>query len=50
MEHSENFDKVRKYFEEGLWDGKRVRLAVGRWITEAEYEEITGNAYETQTK
>lgn len=43
--HSKNFEKVRKYYKSGLWDDSRVRAAVGRWITEAEYQEITGKAY-----
>ena len=25
-----------------MWDIKKVQDAVGRWITEEEYEEITG--------
>lgn len=45
VEHSPNFDKVKKYYEAGSWDIDRVFNAVGRWITEAEYEEITGFVY-----
>ena len=33
MEHSKNFKKVKDYYDDKLWDERRVRLAVGRWIT-----------------
>ena len=51
MEHSKNFEKVKKFFDKGLWSKQRVYKAVsnptsGPWITEAEYQEITGEAYE----
>lgn len=42
MTHSPNFDKVKRYYESGLWDLKRLKAAVGKWITEKEYETITG--------
>lgn len=46
MEHSKNFEKVRGYFNNGLWGFTAVRNAVvKRWITAEEYEEITGEAY-----
>lgn len=45
MIHSEHFDKVRYYYEHGNWSIERVRKAVGKWITEAEYEEIIGETY-----
>ena len=44
--HSKNFEKVKAYYEQGLWDKARVRNAVGRWITAVEYEDITGEPYE----
>lgn len=40
--HSENFDKVKRYYGRGLWSAARVNAAVGKWITEAEAEEILG--------
>lgn len=40
MEHSENFDKVKRYYDRGMWSAARVNAAVGKWITEAEAEEI----------
>lgn len=42
---SKNFAKVKKYYETGAWSIKKVRDAVGRWITEEEYELITGEPY-----
>ena len=45
MEYSENYNKVKKYFNDKLCDERRVRLAVGRWITEEEFEKITGKKY-----
>lgn len=44
--HSKNFEKVKAYYEQRLWDKARVHNAVGRWITAVEYEEITGEPYE----
>lgn len=46
MEHSKHFEKVKKYFDEGLWSIERVRNAVIKnWITENEFLEITGENY-----
>lgn len=45
MEHSKNFEKVRTYYDRGMWSVERVRSAVGKWITDAEYTEITGESY-----
>jgi uncharacterized XkdX family phage protein len=40
------FEKVKMYYDAGLWDKMRVRNAVEKeWITAAEYEEITGEVY-----
>ena len=44
-EHSPNFEKVKNYYDEGLWSIERVYNAVGKWITPEEYEEITGEPY-----
>lgn len=44
--HSEKFPEVKGYYDNGLWSEKYVYNAVGRWITAAEYEEITGDKYE----
>lgn len=45
MEHSKNFNKVKKYYNNKLWSEVRVWNAVGRWITADEYEEIVGEPY-----
>ena len=40
------FDKVKKYYDAGLWDLSRVQNAVDKeWITSAEYKQITGKDY-----
>ena len=45
-EHSPNYNKVKNYYDHGLWDINRVRKAVGKgWITEEEFYEITGENY-----
>ena len=44
--HSKNFEKVKGYYDSGLWSIERVRAAVGKWITAEEYKEITGEDYE----
>ena len=50
MAKSKHFDKVKSYYDRGLWNRARVRNAVSNpksnpWITSEEYEEITGEAY-----
>ena len=46
MEHSAKFEKVKDYYDRGLWNEARVAIAVVKgWITETEYEEITGIPY-----
>jgi len=50
MEHSKNFEKVKKFYDSGLWSEQRVKNAVTNpaaspWITKEEYEEITGKSY-----
>lgn len=42
---SKNYEKVKHYYEAGLWSKVRVYAVVGRWITEEEYKEITGEDY-----
>ena len=37
------FEKIKKYYEEGLWDEARVREAVAKnAITAEEFKAITG--------
>ena len=43
--HSKNFEKVKKYYDSGMWTLAMVRNAVGKWITEEEFKEITGEDY-----
>jgi len=46
MKHSEKFDKVKNYYDRGLWNEARVANAVVKeWITADEYEEIIGSPY-----
>ena len=37
---SPNFEKVKYYYEKGLWSEARVRAAVGKWITQEECDLI----------
>ena len=44
---SKNFQKVKNYYDKGLWTKKQVRnAAIKKWITPVEYEEIVGESYE----
>ena len=44
--HSENFQKVKRFYNMKIWKINRVRDAVASgWITEAEFTEITGEDY-----
>lgn len=46
-EHSERFELVKDYYDNGLWKKKAVKKAVEKgWITAEEYKEITGKDYE----
>ena len=41
---SPKFDKVKDYYDQKLWTKARVKNAVVKgWITEDEYETITGD-------
>lgn len=40
------FEKVKGFYEAKLWSLGMVKNAVERWITAAEYQEITGKEYE----
>lgn len=39
------FDKIKYYYEVGLWSKQRVWNAVGKVLTAEEYKEITGEEY-----
>lgn len=45
---SKNYNKVKDYYERGLWSSERVYNAVGKWITAEEYTTITGQTYESE--
>lgn len=42
------FEKVKGFYEACLWSVGMVWNAVGRWITEKEYLDITGKEYEKE--
>ena len=43
---SPKFEKVKGYYEDGLWNKTMVKNAVKKgWITAAEYKTITGEKY-----
>jgi len=39
------FEKIKLYYDKGLWSKERVWNVVGKVITAEEYEEITGEPY-----
>lgn len=44
--HSPKYEKVKNYYDNGLWNIEMLRNAVVKnWITEEEYEEIVGEGY-----
>lgn len=45
---SKNFDKVKGFYDAGLWSLGMVHNAVDRWITADEFLEITGEEYEKE--
>ncbi len=46
MEHSAKFNKVKQWYDLKMWSEGRVHNAVVKgWITEAEFQEITGKVY-----
>lgn len=41
------FDRIKRFYERGLWDKERVKDAVRtNTITEEEYEQIVGEPFE----
>ena len=45
--HSKKFEKIKNWYESGLWPRGWVADAVIKnWITAAEYEEITGEPFQ----
>lgn len=43
---SKKYQLVKEYYDDGKWSKQRVYNAVGKYITEEEYELITGETYE----
>lgn len=43
---SKNFEKVKRYYDNGFWNKLMVYNVVGKLITAEEYELITGEPYE----
>lgn len=43
--HSPKYNLVKDYYDKERWTKEQVYRAVGKWITAAEYEEITGEPY-----
>ena len=46
---SKNFDKIKTYYDRGLWSIDRVKASVSKWITAEEYKEITGEDFSVTT-
>jgi len=47
MEHSPKYEKVKGYYDKGLWNEEMVRNAVVKgWITEEEFLLIINETYE----
>lgn len=45
---SKNYEKVKGFYDAGLWSLGMVHNAVGRWVTAAEFEEITGKEFKNK--
>ena len=46
---SKMYEKVKKYYDTGLWSEERVRnMVIKGIITEEEYKDIIGNEYQEQ--
>lgn len=43
---SKNFEKVKRFYDNRIWNEARVYNAVGKWITAEEYKKIIGREYE----
>ena len=47
---SKNYEKVKKWYDKGIWNKTMCRNAVIKdWITPEEFTEITGTEYEEVT-
>ena len=44
--HSDKYELVKKYYKFHLWSETQTRNAVRKgWITDTEFQEITGKVY-----
>lgn len=43
------YEKIKYYYNNGLWDIGRVWNVVGKALTEADYNQITGFVYPAKT-
>ena len=49
VEHSKDFEKYKYYYDSGFWNKRALKNVVKKGkITPEEYEEITGEPYETK--
>ena len=49
MKHSAKFEKVKGYYDNGLWNETRLENAVKKnWITPEEYDEIINGSISEQ--
>lgn len=49
MEHGKNYEKVKRYYNMGVWTKKMVYNAVAKdWINPEDYKELTGEDYEKE--
>ena len=45
-DHSEMFEQIKRWYDEGKWKKKAVKNAVAKgWITAEEYEETVGEPF-----
>ena len=40
---SKNFEKVKRFYDNGIWNEARVYNAVGKWITKEEYNFVNSS-------
>lgn len=43
------YDRVKLYYDNRLWSKQQVKNVVGKVISAEEYQEITGEVYESGT-
>lgn len=50
-EYSKNFEKIKQYYDRGLWTEERIKSVVDKslGITKEEFKEITNKNFEENT-